>query len=364
MRAVVLLAAGLACTTAQAQQDYPSKPIRLIVPFAEVDAPGLVSRRPVRGTGARAAGFYRIADTTSQSYPSKPIRLIVPFAPGGGTDVVARLLAQKLTGAFGQTVIVDNRAGGGGTMGAETAVRAIPDGYTTIIMSGSYATNAAMYKLPYDPVNDIVPMGLIGDTSFLLALHPAVPIKNVGELVAFAKAKPGALNYGSSGTGGIAHLSGELFDLLAGTQMTHVAYKGTGPALNDLLGGQIQLIFGSAPSTMPLVRANRLRAIAVTTTKRSSALPDLPTVAEAGVPGYEVVLWYGVLGPKGLPNTLVGRWNAEIRKATKLPDMKERLMSEGFEIDDSPPAVFQALLKRDVAKWSRVVKEAKVKAVP
>ena len=190
-----------------------------------------------------------------------------------------------------------------------------------------------------------------------------MPIKNVGELVAFAKAKPGALNYGSSGTGGIAHLSGELFDMLAGTKMTHIAYKGTGPALNDLLGGQIQLIFGSAPATIPLVRANRLRAIAVTTTKRSAALPDLPTVAEAGVPGYEVVLWYGVLGPKGLPKNIVQRWNAEIRKATKLPDLKERLISEGFDIDDSPPEVFQGMLKRDVAKWIKVVKEAKVKAI-
>lgn len=290
------------------------------------------------------------------AYPTKPIRLIVPFAPGGGTDVVARLLAQKLTEAFGQTVIVDNRAGGGGAMGTETTVRATPDGYTTIIMSGSYATNAAIYKLSYDPVNDIQPMGMIGNTAFVVALHPGVPIKSVAELVTYAKAKPGALNYGSSGNGGIAHLSGELFDLLAGTRMTHVAYKGTGPALNDLLGGQIQLIFGSAPATIPLVRANRLRAIAVTTAKRSPALPELPTVAEGGVPGYEVVLWYGVLGPRGLPKTIVERWNGEIRRATKLPDLKERLISEGFDIDDSPPSVFQAVLKRDVEKWQRVVK--------
>jgi tripartite-type tricarboxylate transporter receptor subunit TctC len=294
-------------------------------------------------------------------YPSKPIRLIVPFAPGGGTDIVARVMAQKLTESFKQTVIVDNRAGGGGLVGVETAVRAMPDGYTAIIMSGSYATNAAVYKLPYDAVNDITPMGLIGDTGFFLSLNPGVPIKSVRELVAYAKEKPGALNYGSSGAGGIAHLSGELFDLLAKTKMTHVAYKGTGPALNDLLGGQIQLIFGSAPSTIPLVRTNRLRAIAVTTTKRSSAMPELPTVAEAGVPGYEVVLWYGILGPKRLPNTIVARWNAEIRKATKLPDMKERLTSEGFEIDDSPPEVFQEVLKRDVEKWKKVVREANVK---
>ncbi len=293
-------------------------------------------------------------------YPSKPVRLIVPFAPGGGTDIVARVLAQKLTESFKQTVIVDNRAGGGGTLGVETAVRASPDGYTTIIMSGSYATNAAMFKMSFDPVNDILPMGLIGDTAFVLVLHPAVPLKSVAELVAHAKAKPGVLNYASSGTGGIAHLSGELFDLLAGTRMTHIAYKGTGPATNDLLGGQVQLLFGSAPAVVPLIRAGRLRALAVTTLKRMSSFPELPTIDEAGVKGYEVVLWYGVLGPKGLPKAIVERWNTEIRKATKLPDMRERLLSEGFEIDDSPPSVFQALLKRDVAKWQKVVKEAKV----
>ena len=304
-----------------------------------------------------------IDGTLAQSYPTKPIRLIVPFAPGGGTDIVARMLAQKLTESFRQTVIVDNRPGGGGVVGVETTVRATPDGYTTIIMSGSYATNAAMYKTSFDPVNDILQMALIGDTAFVVALHPSVPVKSVAELVAYAKAKPGALNYASSGTGGIAHLSGELFDLLAGTHMTHVAYKGTGPALNDLLGGQVQLIFGSAPSTIPLVRTNRLRALAVTTTKRSSALPDLPTVAEAGVPGYEVVLWYGVLGPKDLPRTLAERWHAEIHKAIRLPDLNERLVAEGFEIDDSKPEVFKALLKRDVAKWIRVVREAKVKTV-
>jgi len=300
------------------------------------------------------------AFAASGDYPSKPVRLIVPFAPGGGTDIVARVLAQKLTESFKQTVIVDNRAGGGGTLGVETAVRASPDGYTTIIMSGSYATNAAMFKMSFDPVNDILPMGLIGDTAFVLVLHPAVPLKSVAELVAHAKAKPGGLNYASSGTGGIAHLSGELFDLLAGTRMTHIAYKGTGPATNDLLGGQVQLLFGSAPAVVPLIRAGRLRALAVTTLKRMSSFPDLPTIDEAGVKGYEVVLWYGVLGPKGLPKAMVERWNAEIRKATKLPDMRERLLSEGFEIDDSPPSVFQALLKRDVAKWQKVVKEAKV----
>ncbi len=303
---------------------------------------------------------FAAAAVQAQEYPSKPVRLIVPFAPGGGTDVVARVLAQKMSELFKQQVIVDNRAGGGGTMGVETAVHATPDGYTVIIMSGSYATNAAMFKLSFDPANDILPMGLIGDTAFILVVHPGVAVKNVAELVALAKAKPGGINYASSGTGGIAHLSGELFDLLAGTKMTHIAYKGTGPAMNEVLGGQVQMIFGSAPATVPLVKANRLRALAVTTMKRMSSFPELPTIHEAGVKGYEVVLWYGVLGPKGLSKSIVERWNSGIRKATKLPDMRERLLAEGFEIDDSPPAVFQALLKRDVAKWQKVVKDAKV----
>lgn len=312
-----------------------------------------------------AAGLLAIAGGSSaaiaqRDFPSKPVRLIVPFAPGGGTDIVARMLAQKLTASFKQSVIVDNRAGGGGQIGIETAVRSVPDGYTTILMSGSYTTNAAVYKMSFDPVQDILPLGLIGNTAFIVAVHPGVQAKTIKDLVALSKAKPASINYGSSGTGGIAHLSGELFDILAGTRMTHVPYKGTGPALNDLLGGQIQLIFGSAPATIPLVKAGKLRGLAVTTTERSSALPDYPTVAEAGVPGYEVVLWYGVLGPKGLSSALVQRWNGEVRAATKVPDLKARLLSEGFEIEDSGPEVFFAVLKRDVAKWRDVVKRARV----
>ena len=312
-----------------------------------------------------AVGIWAIAGGSSvaiaqQDFPSKPVRLIVPFAPGGGTDIVARMLAQKLTASFKQSVIVDNRAGGGGQIGIETAVRSVPDGYTTILMSGSYTTNAAVYKMSFDPVQDILPLGLIGNTAFIVAVHPGVQARTIKDLVALSKAKPASINYGSSGTGGIAHLSGELFDILAGTRMTHVPYKGTGPALNDLLGGQIQLIFGSAPATIPLVKAGKLRGLAVTTTERSSALPDYPTVAEAGVPGYEVVLWYGVLGPKGLSSALVQRWNGEVRAATKVPDLKARLLSEGFEIEDSGPEVFFEVLKRDVAKWRDVVKRARV----
>jgi tripartite-type tricarboxylate transporter receptor subunit TctC len=301
------------------------------------------------------------AQGTRNNYPNKPIRLLVPFAPGGGTDIVARALAQKLTESFKQSVVVDNRAGGGGTLGAEIAARAAPDGYTIIMVSGSYSTNAAIYKLPYDPVNDITPLALLGETSFLVCLHPSVPIKTVKELIEYAKKNPQKLNYGSTGTGGITHLASELFNLMAGTRMTHVPYKGTGPAMNDLLGGQIQLMFGAMPAMVPQVKTNRLRGIAVTTTTRNNAVPDVPTIAET-LPGYEAVLWYAAWGPKGLPKHVVALWNSEIDRIVHTPDMKERMAGEGLEPAGGPPERFREVLQRDVAKWTKVVKTAGVKA--
>jgi tripartite-type tricarboxylate transporter receptor subunit TctC len=289
------------------------------------------------------------------------VRLIVPFAPGGGTDASARLIAQKLTESFGKSVVVDNRAGGGGTVGVETAVNATPDGYTMLLISASYATNAAIYKLPYDAVNDITPITQVFDSATVVALHPSVPVMSVKDLIAYAKAKPGALNYGSSGTGGITHLSTELFDQLAGTRMTHVPYRGTGPAMNDLLGGQIQLIFGAVASVMPHVNTKRLRAIAVTSAKRSIGAPELPPIAET-VPGYEAAIWYGVIGPKGLPKQIVQRWNSEIDRIIGLPDMKERMVREGFERVEVSPARFHELLKREVSKWNAVVKKGNIRA--
>jgi len=296
-----------------------------------------------------------------QKYPVRPIRLVVPFAPGGGTDIMARSLAQKLSEAFGQTVVVDNRAGGGGTVGTETVIRANPDGYTMIIVSGSFAANAAVYKLPYDSVNDIAPVALVGETGNVIALPLAVPIKSIQELIAYDKASPGKLNYGSTGTGGFTHLITELFNQLAGTKLTHIPYKGTGPALNDLLGGQIQVLFGSLPSTIPLIKQNRVRGIGVTTPKRSPALPDIPAIGEA-VPGYEAVLWYGFWGPKGLPKNIVTLWNTEIRKALKQPDLQQRLANEGLDPSDAPPERFNEVVRRDVAKWIRVVKTGNIKA--
>jgi len=295
-----------------------------------------------------------------QKYPTKPIRLIVPFAPGGATDIVARMLAQKLTETFKQSVVVDNRPGGGGATGTESAVRANPDGYTMIFVVAAYATNAALYNLPYDPVNDVAPIALIGETGFVVTLHPSVPVTSIKELIAYDKANPGKLNYGTGGTGGVIHLATELFNQMAGTRMTHVPYKGTGPALNDLLGGQIQLIVGSLPLMIPQVKSNRLRGIAVTTAKRFDAVPEIPAVAET-VPGYEAVQWFAVLGPKALPKDIVARWNREIDRILQLPDVKGRMAGDGMEPVGGSPERFREVLKRDIAKWQKVIKTAGIK---
>ena len=296
-------------------------------------------------------------------YPTKSIRMIVPFAPGGGTDIVARHIAQKMSETLGQSVIVDNRPGAGGTVGTETAVRANPDGYTLINVSGSYATNAAVYKLAYDPVNDIQPISIFGESAFIVVLHPSVAAKSIPELISLAKAKPGVLNYGSTGTGGITHLSSELFDLLAGTRMTHVPFKVTGPSLTSLLGNQIQVMFAAMPAAINHVKQNRLRGLAVTSDKPAPALPGVPTVSEF-VKGYEVVLWWGVFGPKGLPKDIVGAWNNGIDQILKAKDMQERMAAEGIDPLGGPPERFRSAIKRDVEKWQKGVRQAKITIQP
>ena len=300
------------------------------------------------------------AAAQADKYPSRPVRMLVPFAPGGGTDITARLIAANVTTAFGQQVIVDNRAGGGGTMGAEMAVRAVADGYTVIMVSGSYGTNAALYPLTYDPVKDIQPIVMIGDTGFVLSLHQGVPAKSVQELITYAKANPGKLNFASTGTGSITHLATELFNLLAATRMTHIPYKGTGPALADLLGGQVQLIFGAMPATIPHVKTGKLRGIGVTTAKRTPALPDTPAIGEI-VKDYEAALWYGLWGPKGLPKPIVKRWNQEVAKSLQTEEMKKRLAADGVEPAGGPPEQFLDVIARDVEKWKKVVKAANIK---
>jgi tripartite-type tricarboxylate transporter receptor subunit TctC len=300
------------------------------------------------------------ATAQADKYPTRPIRMLVPFAPGGGTDITARLIATNATTALGQQVIVDNRAGGGGTIGAEMAVRAAPDGYTLIMVSGSYGTNAALYKLPYDPVKDIQTVVMIGESGFALSLHPSVPVKSVTELIAHAKASPGKLNYASTGTGGITHLATELFDLLAGTKMTHIPYKGTGPALGDLIGGQVQVLFGSFPATIPHIKSGKLRGIGVTTAKRSPALPDIPAIGET-VKDYEAVLWYGLWGPKGIPKAVIARWNSEVARILKTAEMQKRLAGDGVQPAGGPPEQFLNAIARDVEKWKKVVKAANIK---
>ena len=309
---------------------------------------------------AATASILHLQARAAAPYPNKSIRMLVPFAPGGGTDIMARLIAANMSAALGQQVIVDNRAGGGGTIGAETAVRATPDGYTIIMVSGSYGTNAALYNLPYDPVKDIQTIVMIGESGFVLALHPSVPAKTVPELIAYAKTNPGKLNYASTGTGGITHLTSELFDLMAGTKMTHIPYKGTGPALSDLLGGQVQLIFGSMPATIPHARTGKLRGIGVTTAKRAGPLPDVPAIGEF-VKDYEAVLWYGLWGPKGLPKTVIGRWNEGVARILQTAEMQKRLAGDGVEPAGGPPEQFQKAIARDVEKWRKVVKAANIK---
>lgn len=302
------------------------------------------------------------AGVFAQDYPNRPIRFIVPFAPGGGSDMVARVVAQRMTETLGQQVVVDNRAGAGGRIGAEMAVRAAPDGYTLIMVSPSYAISPSLYKVPYDAVNDISAIALVDTSPYIVVVHPAVPAKNINELIALAKAKPGTLNFGSSGTGAILHLATELFKMMAGVNMVHIPYKGTGPALTDLLGGQIQMLLGSSVAVMPHIKGGKLRALAVTERKRMAALPDLPTVAESGIPGYDVTLWHGVLGPKGLPKQLVTRWNKEINRIIQTQEMKDRFANEGLEPAPGTPENFAEVLKRDVERWKQVVREANVKA--
>jgi tripartite-type tricarboxylate transporter receptor subunit TctC len=314
---------------------------------------------PALALAGALAGAPGDAAAQAAKYPQKSVRLLVPFAPGGGTDIVARIIAQRASESLGQAVVVDNRPGAGGTLGAELAVRAAPDGYTLIMVSGSYATNAALYKLPYDPVKDIEPIVMIGESGFVIALNPGVPIKSVSELISHTKANPGKLNYGSTGTGGITHLATAMFELMSATRMTHIPYKGTGPALTALLGNEVQLLFGSFPATIPHIKSGRLRGIGVTTEKPSPLLPGIPPVGET-VKGYEVVLWYGIWGPRGLSPDIVKLWNQEVAKIIRGKDMQERLSGEGIDPAGGPPAQFLEAIRRDVEKWRRVVKEAKI----
>ncbi len=297
------------------------------------------------------------AQPFAQSYPTKPIRLIVPFAAGGPVDFVARLLAPKLTETFRQSVVVDNRGGASGMIGIETAIRAQPDGYTMMIVSSTYAGTAALVKLPYDPVHDVTPISLLGESAILITVHPSLPVANVRELITYEQAHSGKLSFGSSGIGGSIHLGTEMLNQMAGMKMQHVPYKGQGPAITDILGGQIQFLMASPLVLVPHVKSGKLRALAVSTARRVAAMPDVPAVAET-VPGYETASWQAVLGPKNLPQDIAVRWNREIDRTLQLPDVRARLTADGMQLAGGASSRVMAVLARDVAKWQRVVKAA------
>ena len=291
----------------------------------------------------------------ARSYPNKPIRVIIGQAPGGATDIVARALAQKLTDALGQTVVIDNRAGAAGSIASALAANAAPDGYTALIVSSTYTINPSLYKkLPFDPVKDLQPVTLIASSPFLLMVHPSIPAKTARELIALAKTRP--LTFGSGGIGSSGHLAAELFSSMAGIQMTHVPYKGAGPALIDTLGGQVNLILSSIVSGMPYARSGRLRALAITTRTRSATLPELPTIAESALPGYDFSSWYALMLPAGTSRQIISRLYAETAKALKLPDLQQRLTNEGCEAVGSTPDELAAYLKLEMTRWAKVVK--------
>ena len=297
------------------------------------------------------------------TYPAKPVRFVVPFPAGGTTDILARAVAQKLSETWGQQVIVDNRPGAAGNIGSELVARSAPDGYTLLMGTvGTHAINQSLYeKLPYDPVKDFTPVVLVAGVPNVLVVNPSVPAQSVAELIAYAKANPGKLNFASSGSGTSIHLSGELFKVLTGVQITHVPYKGSAPALTDLMGGQVQLMFDNLPSSLAFVKAGKLRALAVTSTTRAAALPDVPTMVEAGVSGFEASSWFGMLAPTGTPRDIVLRINAEVAKWLATPEAREKLAGQGAIVAGGAPEDFARHIASESAKWARVVKASGAK---
>jgi tripartite-type tricarboxylate transporter receptor subunit TctC len=299
----------------------------------------------------------------AQPYPSQPIKMIVPFTAGGTTDILARTIGQKLSEAWRQPVIVENKPGAGGNIGADAVAKAKPDGYTILMGTiGTQSINASLYsKMPYDAAKDFAPITLVAVVPNLLVVHPSVSAKTVGELVALAKAKPGQLNFASSSTGGSPHLAGEMFKQMTGADIVHVPYKGSAPALTDLLGGQVALMFDNMPSALPHVKAGKLRALGVTSARRSQAVPDIPTIAESGVAGYEVDSWFGILAPAGTPKEVVGKLNAEIVRILQMPDVRQRLQEQGAEPVGGTPEQFDEHIRKETVKWARVVKASGAK---
>ena len=299
----------------------------------------------------------------AQGYPSRPIRLVVPFPPGGSLDVVARAIGQKLTAAWGQPVVIDNRPGAGGNIGADLVAKSAPDGYT--ILEGAlstHAVNVSLYsKLPYDPVRDFAPITLVATTPNVLVVNSAFPVNSVPELIAYAKAHPGALSFGSGSNGSAGHLAGELFKAEAGVDMVHVPYKGAAPALQALLAGDTQLMFDNLANSMPQLKAGKLKALAVTTARRSALAPDLPTLAESGLPGFDIYTWWGFMAPAGTAPEVIAKWNAEVTRILGTPEMKAFFAQQGAEPAPTSPDQFAALIRSEIPKYARIIKASGAK---
>jgi tripartite-type tricarboxylate transporter receptor subunit TctC len=297
----------------------------------------------------------------AQPYPSKPVKIVVGFPPGGGNDFIARFIAARLSQSLGQQFVVENRPGAGGSVGVEAGLKAPPDGYTLVLVSNSYTVNPSLYKMRYDPVADMTPIIQVSQGPYVVVVHPSLPVRSFGELLALAKREPDRLNFASSGTGSVNHLATELLASMAGFKLNHVPYKGTGPALSDTIGGQTNALLGSVSTTLQHVRAGRLRALAVTTARRIPAEPDLPTVMEAGVPGYETTLWHGLIGPKGLPPQVVERMHAEVTRLLNLREAAEQLQTDGVSPAGGSPEQFRETIRAEIAVWRKVVADAGVK---
>jgi len=299
----------------------------------------------------------------AQAYPSRPIRMIVAYPPGGGTDIVGRIVAQKLGETLGQSIVVENRGGASGNIGTEVAAHAVPDGYT--VLMGNVAPNAinvSLFKnLPFDPVADFAPVSLVASTPNILVVHPSTPARTVKEVVALAKARPGTLNFASAGVGSSSHLAGELFRVLAHADIVHVPYKGAGPAMVDVLSGQVQLYFATMPAAMPHVKSGKLAPIAVASARRSPALPDAPTIAESGVPGYEASTWYGLLAPAHAPDAAIARLHQGVVQVLGDAALRDKLAGQGFEAIGDSPGEFAAYIKSEIAKWGKVIRDAGIR---
>ena len=304
-----------------------------------------------------------IGEAAAQTYPARIVRIVVPFPPSGGTDIIARIFAPKLAEALGQPVVIDNRAGANGNVGTEIVARSAPDGYSLLLNGGgTLAINPSLYAtLPYDSVRDFAPISLVVVQPHVLALHPSVSAKSVKELIALAQAQPGKLNYASSGIGSLAHLAGEIFTAMARVDMVHVPYKGAGPSLVDLLAGQVHIVFASSPSVMPYVKSGKLRALGVTSAKRVAALPELPTIAESGLPGYVVIGWYGLLAPAGTPANIINKLNRDLVSTLNQSEIRQKLVELGLEVETSTPLAFGDFIKAEIAKYAKVIRSANIR---